>query len=250
MPHSRDTCRATAGHAGQSVAPAMRRPAGENQFVERESWMSLTKFRFARSFAVATLFGAALLPMPNTDALAEPQTYQFDKNHTQISISWNHLGLSEQSLRFSEYSGSLTFDEEDVSNSSVAVTIDPASVDSGVADFDDHLRSSDFFHVEEHDEITFETTEVVRTGPNTGRMTGDLTIKGITKPVTLDVTLNFSGEHPLAAFNDQYKGRQAAGFTATGRVLRSDFDLGRFAPMVSDWVNIQINTELYYETES
>ena len=212
--------------------------------------MAWKGFLAGSSFALAGLFGAALMALPSTDALAEPQTYQFDKNHTQIRITWNHLGLSEQSLRFADYSGTVTFDEADVSNSAVTVTIDPASVDSGVADFDDHLRSSDFFHVEEHQEITFETTEVVRTGPDSGRMTGDLTIKGITKPVTLDVQLNYSGEHPLAAFNDQYKGRQAAGFTATGRVLRSDFDLGRFAPIVSDWVEIEINTELYYDTES
>ncbi len=212
--------------------------------------MAWKKFLAGSSFVLAGLFGAALLALPGTAALADPQTYQFDKNHTQIRITWNHLGLSEQSLMFTEYTGTVTFDEEDVSNSAVQVTIDPASVDSGVPAFDDHLRSSDFFHVEEHDEITFETTSVVRTGPNTGQMTGDLTIKGITKPVTLDVTLNYSGEHPLAAFNEKFQGRQAAGFTATGRVLRSDFDLGRNAPIVSDWVDIEINTELFYESES
>ncbi len=212
--------------------------------------MALTRFLAASSFALAGLFGAALLAVPADEAAAEPQTYEFDKNHTQIRVTWNHLGLSEQSLLFSEYSGSVTFDETDVSNSAVTVTIDPASVDSGIAKFDDHLRSGDFFHVEEHDQISFETTTVVQTGPDTGRMTGDLTIKGITKPVTLDVTLNYSGEHPLAAFNEQYKGRQAAGFTATGRVLRSDFDLGNFAPLVSDWIDIEINTELFYEAQS
>jgi polyisoprenoid-binding protein YceI len=204
----------------------------------------------ARSFALAGLLGVALLAVPDGDAVAQPQEYQFDKGHTQIRISWNHLGLSEQSALFREYEGSVTFDQEDVSNSAVNVTIDPASVDSGVPDFDDHLRSSDFFHVEEHPEATFETTEVVQTGPNTGRMTGDLTIKGITKPVTLDVTLNFAGDHPLAAFSDKYAGRKAAGFQATGRVLRSEFDLGRNAPLVSDWVDIEINTELFREAES
>jgi len=212
--------------------------------------MVLTTMKSARSFALAGLLGAALLAVPSSDAAAQPQEYQFDKGHTQIRISWNHLGLSEQSALFREYEGSVTFDQEDVSNSAVNVTIDPASVDSGVPDFDDHLRSSDFFHVEEHPEATFETTEVVQTGPNTGRMTGDLTIKGITKPVTLDVTLNFAGDHPLAAFSDKYAGRKAAGFQATGRVLRSEFDLGRNAPLVSDWVDIEINTELFREAES
>jgi len=212
--------------------------------------MVLTTMKSARSFSLAGLLGVALLAVPDGDAVAQPQEYQFDKGHTQIRISWNHLGLSEQSALFREYEGSVTFDQEDVSNSAVNVTIDPASVDSGVPDFDEHLRSSDFFHVEEHPEATFETTEVVQTGPNTGRMTGDLTIKGITKPVTLDVTLNFAGDHPLAAFSDKYAGRKAAGFQATGRVLRSEFDLGRNAPLVSDWVDIEINTELFREAES
>jgi len=212
--------------------------------------MVLTTMKSARSFSLAGLLGVALLAVPDGDAVAQPQEYQFDKGHTQIRISWNHLGLSEQSALFREYEGSVTFDQEDVSNSAVNVTIDPASVDSGVPDFDDHLRSSDFFHVEEHPEATFETTEVVQTGPNTGRMTGDLTIKGITKPVTLDVTLNFAGDHPLAAFSDKYAGRKAAGFQATGRVLRSEFDLGRNAPLVSDWVDIEINTELFRDAES
>jgi polyisoprenoid-binding protein YceI len=210
--------------------------------------MALTKFLASSSFVLAGLFGAALLALPQGDAWAEPQTYQFDKGHTQIRFSWNHVGLSEQSALFRDYSGSVTFDQEDVTNSAVEVTIDPASVDTGVADFDAHLKSDDFFSVEQHPEVTFKTTQVVKTGPNSGRMTGDLTIKGITKPVTLDVTLNYAGEHPLAPFNEKYKGREAAGFQATGRVLRSDFDLGRFAPLVSDWVDIEINTELYRET--
>lgn len=204
----------------------------------------------ARSLFVAGLFGVAVLAAPETEALAEPQIYQFDKGHTQIRISWNHVGLSEQSALFREYSGTVTFDKEDVSKSAVDVTIDPASVDTGVPDFDAHLKSDDFFHVEEHPEVTFKTTKVVQTGPNAGRMTGDLTIKGITKPVTLDITLNYAGEHPLGAFLDKYKGRQAAGFKAAGRVLRSEFDLGRNAPLVSDWVDIEINTELYYDAES
>jgi len=212
--------------------------------------MVLTTMKSARSFALAGLLGVALLAVPGGDAVAQPQEYQFDKGHTQIRISWNHLGLSKQSALFREYEGSVTFDQEDVTNSAINVTIDPASVDSGVPDFDDHLRSSDFFHVEEYPEATFETTNVVQTGPNTGRMTGDLTIKGITKPVTLDVTLNFAGDHPLAAFSDKYAGRKAAGFQATGRVLRSEFDLGRNAPLVSDWVDIEINTELFRDAES
>ncbi len=202
----------------------------------------------ARCAAIGALLGTAWLALPATQALAEPHTYEFDKSHTQIRITWNHVGLSEQSAYFRDYQGTIVFDQEDISNSAVEVTIDPASVDTAVPPFDDHLKSSDFFDVEKHREVTFKTTDVVQTGPNTGRMTGDLTIKGITKPVTLDVTLNFAGEHPLGAFMEKFK-RQAAGFKAKGRVLRSEFDLGRSAPLVSDWVDIEINTELLRKDE-
>jgi len=212
--------------------------------------MVLRMFYAARSLSIAGLFGAALLAMPSADAAAEPKTYEFDKGHTQIRVTWNHVGLSEQSALFREYSGTVTFDQENVSNSAVDVTIDPASVDTGVSNFDDHLKSSDFFDVEKHGEITFKTTKVIQTGPNAGRMSGDLTIKGITKPVTMDIILNYSGEHPLAAFLEKYKGLKAAGFKATGRVLRSEFDLGRSAPLVSDWVDIEINTELTRKGDS
>lgn len=172
-------------------------------------------------------------------------TYRFDKNHTQIRFSWNHLGLSTQSAQFMDYDGTITFDQNAPEKSTVNVAIKPASVASGIADFDKHLKSADFFEVDKFSEITFKSTKVIRTGPKTGRIIGDLTIRGITKPVTLDVVFNYAGAHPLGALNAKYKNVYAAGFTAYTSVLRSDFGLGKYAPIVSDKVDIVINTELH-----
>ncbi len=171
-------------------------------------------------------------------------TYSFDKGHTKILFFWNHLGLSNQSARFDDFDGKLVFDPEKPETSKIDVTIKTASVDSDVEAFDTHLKSPDFFNAEKHPEITFVSTAVHKTGADTGRVEGDLTLNGVTKPVTLDVTFNFMGEHPLSAFNEAYKGAQYVAFSARTRVLRNDFNVGLYAPLVSDTVDIVIETEL------
>ncbi len=171
-------------------------------------------------------------------------SYAFDKGHTKILFFWNHLGMSNQSARFDDFDGTLVFDAEKPETSRIEVTIKTASVDTDVPAFDDHLRSSDFFNAEEHPEITFVSTAARKTGAKTGQVDGDLTIKGVTKPVTLDVTFNFMGEHPLSAFSENYKGAQYVAFSARTRVLRSDFNVGLYAPLTSDTVDIMIETEL------
>ncbi|MEM6490751.1 MAG: YceI family protein, partial [Pseudomonadota bacterium] len=128
--------------------------------------------------------------------------------------------------------------------STLSVVIKTASVHSGFGRFDDHLRSGDFFDVETHPEATFVSTAARQTGPKTGEVDGLLTIKGIGKPVTLDVEFLFAGPHPLDGVVPTYKDAEYAGFRATGKVLRSDFDLGRFAPNVSDEIALTINAEL------
>ncbi len=205
--------------------------------------MSLHMTKVLRASALA--LGLALAAFSLTGPAVAAESFTFDKSHTQIRFSWNHLGLSYQSAYFTEYEGTLMIDEQDPSKSSIEVTIDPASVYTGVPPFNDHLKSADFFDVAMFDEITFKTTNVVQTGPKTARMTGDLTIKGITKPVSFDVELNAAGPHPLGAFNERLKNVYAMGFRATARVLRSDFELGRSAPLVSDTIDIEINTELH-----
>ena len=183
-------------------------------------------------------------------ALAAPQVasaadkYGFDKPHTKVMFVYNHVGLSNQYGRFDDVDGEVMFDQAKPENSSVNVTIKTASIDTDVEALDQHLMSKDFFNAETHPEITFVSTAVRKTGTTTGQVDGDLTMNGQTKPVTLDVTFNFMGEHPLSAFNENYKGAQYVAFSARTRVLRSDFNVGLYAPLTSDAIDIMIETEL------
>ena len=164
--------------------------------------------------------------------------YKPDVEHAYIAFDYLHQGFSRPVLRWGEWDATLDWDAQDPTASSVSVTINAASIDSGVDRFDGHLRGETFFDVENHPEITFESTSLETTGENTGVMTGDLTIKGITKPVTLDVTMN------RAAFlerSNEYK----IGFSAEGVVKRSDFGVDAYTPAVSDEVTLNIETEFF-----
>ena len=135
-------------------------------------------------------------------------------------------------------------DRDDPSQSRIDVTIDPAGVDTGVEAFDSHLMNADFFDVDTFPLITFVSTAVEPTGDATALVTGDLTIKDNTRPVVLDVTLNYIGEHQLAQFDPDLAGMEVAGFSASATLLRSEFGLGMFTPMVGDEVELIIETEL------
>lgn len=194
--------------------------------------MTLRPFAFAAAFAV--------LAAPAVAA----DRYEVDLAHTEVFAGWNHLGLSFQTLEFTDISGGIAFDQADVSKSSVDITIKTESVHTGFGKFDDHIKSGDFFDVENHPEATFVSTAVRQTGPKTGEVDGTLTIKGVSKPATLDVEFLFQGPHPLDGVVPSYNDAVFAGFRATARVLRSDFDLGKFAPNISDEIDITINTEM------
>lgn len=191
----------------------------------------------------AGLLAIALLVWP-LGARAEPQPYVFDKDHTSIAFSWDHLGLSRQGGRVLQHQGMLELDLENPEASRVEMTMKAASLWTGVEALDRHLRSPDFFHAARHPDITFKSTAVRKTGERAGELDGDLTILGITKQVTLEVTLNFSGEHPLAKINPAYKDLAAVGFSATAKLKRSDWGLQRGAPLISDEVRIVIEAEL------
>ena len=170
------------------------------------------------------------------NAQAEPHTYSFDTVHSQIIFFVNHLGFSNSEGEFLDFDGEFTFDPENVEASDVDVTIDTTSIDMDDEAWDKHLKNADFFDVEQFPTMTFKSTEVLKTGEKTGLMTGDLTMLGVTKPVTLDVTMNKVGEHPRS-------GKQHAGFSATGKLNRSDWGMDYGLPMVGDEVNIRIEVE-------
>lgn len=179
---------------------------------------------------------AAALALASTVAFAAPLTYKIDANHTDVVASWSHFGFSNPIAHFGKVDGNITYDPANVGASKVEVTIPLSGLNSHVGDFDDHLRSADFFDAEKFPNITFKSTSVKAAGKGKLKVTGDLTIKGVTKPVVLDVTINKTGVQPMAK-------REAAGFSATATVKRTDFGLGLYAPNVSDQVKLSITTE-------
>ena len=185
---------------------------------------------------IRLLSAAALLAFAVAPAFAAPVTYKLDPAHTSVVAQWNHFGFSNPFAHFGNVEGTLVYDAANPGNSSVQVTLPLSGLESFSAKFDEHLRSADFFDAAKFPTATFKSTKVEAAGTNKLTVTGDLTVKGITKPVTLDVTLNGAGEHPMAK-------KQAIGFSATGTVKRSDFGVGAYAPNVSDEVQLRITTE-------
>jgi polyisoprenoid-binding protein YceI len=185
--------------------------------------------RLMSSVAVALLFVAGT-------AIAAPVRYDLDPNHTRIDFSWTHFGFSHPMGRFDKFDGDFRFDPADPTKSSVTVTIPVSSIDTGVAKLDAHLQSADFFDVTKYPSATFKSTRVERVGEHGLKVTGDLTLHGVTKPVVLDVRINKIGPHPMA-------GRAAAGFDATATIKRSDFGISAYVPNVSDEITLSISAE-------
>ncbi|GAB2507081.1 YceI family protein [Lysobacter humi (ex Lee et al. 2017)] len=179
---------------------------------------------------------AIALATAATIAVAAPVSYKIDPNHTDVVASWSHLGFSNPVAHFGQVDGTIVYDAENVGASKVEVTIPLAGLNSHVEAFDKHLRSGDLFDAEKFPTVTFRSTKVEAAGANRLRVTGDLTIRGITKPVVLATTLNKIGEHPMAK-------RQAIGFDATTTIKRSDFGISYAVPAVSDEIRIRITTE-------
>jgi polyisoprenoid-binding protein YceI len=179
----------------------------------------------------------------NASALrAEP--FVLDKGYTAIIFSWSHLGLSRQQARFNAIEGAIDIDPQNPEASKVDITIRTASVQSGIDTFDRILRSQDYFDATTYPAITFRSTAVKRTSEVTADVTGELNIRGQSVPVVLAVTLNQFGAHPSGAANPNYAGKKVAAFSAKTNVSRSAWGMGRGAPLVSDEVDIAIESEL------
>ena len=187
------------------------------------------------------LFATLLLAMAPTtfaDLSEVPSgTYTLDRAHGYINFSYLHLGFSRPIIGFKSFTVDLELDAKDVTNSKMTVAIDPATIDSRVGIFDDYLRSDKFFNIEEFPKISFVATAIEMTVGTSATVTGDLTIKAITKPLSLEVTINRAGVHPRSK-------NPVVGISATGTLLRSDWDLGQFAPTVGDEVTLNIQVEL------
>ena len=187
-------------------------------------------------FALTAALASASVAAGISAAAAAPVTYQMDPNHTNVTASWSHFGFSNPVAHFGQVDGAIVYDADNVGQSSVSVTIPLAGLNAYVEKFNQHLRSADFFDADKFPTITFKSTRVEAAGGNKLRVFGDLTVRGVTKPVVLDTTLNKIGEQPMEK-------RAAAGFDATTTIKRSDFGVGMYAPNVSDEVIIRITTE-------
>jgi polyisoprenoid-binding protein YceI len=171
-------------------------------------------------------------------------TYEIDSDHTEIRFSWDHLGMSRQSGRFTSISGTVEFDPADPEASRVEVTIKAASILTGIEPLDKQLRSADYFNVARYPTITFVGTSVRAITDRTGELTGNLTMMGMTRPVTLNVVWNYAGEYPLAKISPNFKDKMAAGFSATARIKRSEWGLDRSVPLITDEIQITFGSAL------
>jgi len=177
----------------------------------------------------------ALAASLSTAALAAPETYVIDGTHTLPRFEYSHLGYSSQLSRFDKTTGTITIDRV-AKTGSVDVTIDANSVDSGYATFNEHLKGEDFFNTAKFPTITFKSNNMQFDGDKVASVTGDLTIKGVTKPVTLKLLSFQCMPHPMMH-------KDACGATATTTIKRSEFNAGKYAPYVSDDVVLTIPVE-------
>lgn len=177
--------------------------------------------------ALATLFAEP--------TFAAPETYLVDPNHTYPRFEYNHFGYSNQIQRFNKTSGTIVFDR-DARTGSVNVAIDARSVDTGYALFNEHLQGEDFFDTSRYPTITYQSTAVRFDGDKPVAVEGNLTIKGITRPVTLTLSSFQTMPHPILK-------KDALGANASARIKRSEFNAGKYVPNVSDDVTLSIAVE-------
>lgn len=185
------------------------------------------------------LFAAIALALSANSAMAAPETYVIDGSHTYPRFSYNHLGFSTQLSRFSNTSGKVIFDKA-ARTGAVDIVIDMKSVDTGFEKFDEHLRSADFFDTAKFPTATFKSTKVTFDGDKPSKVEGNLTIKGVTRPVTLTVTSFQAIPHPMLK-------KDALGANAFAVIKRTEFNAGMYAPHVSDEVRIDIALEAVKE---
>ncbi|MCC4246319.1 YceI family protein [Stappia indica] len=195
--------------------------------------ISFTPVRFAAFSALVASLAVAAVP-----AHAEPRSYRIDPSHFSIVFNAMHIGYAPTWGLFLKGEGGFTYDEETQELSDLSVAIEAGSVFSNDERRDGHLRSGDFLDAEAHPSITFRMTEAEAKTETTGTVTGDLTLRGVTRPVTLDVTLNKIGPYPFG-------GTYVIGISANTTLKRSDFGMTYAVEngLVGDEVSIRIDLE-------
>lgn len=185
--------------------------------------------RMIRRLVLVTSLVLAAAPLYAT-------TYTMEPDYTQGVFRWSHLGFSNPAAQFSQGQGTLEFDPANPTRATVTVTIPLSSLNTGVPALDEHLRSEDFFEVTKFPTATFRSTKVEQGGKDRLRVTGELDLHGVKKPVTLEVTVLQVGTNPRTQL-------PTVGFEATTTLKRSDFGLGAYVPQVSDEIRMQITSQ-------
>jgi len=187
----------------------------------------ITFKQLSATLALATLTAGA--------ALAAPVSYTVDSSHTFPRFSYSHLGYSTQLSSFGKTTGSVVLDAQ-AKTGSVDIVIDTTTVNTGSVDFNGHIQGEDFLDTAKFPKATFKSTKVVFEGDKPAAIEGQLTIKGVTKPVTLTVTSFQAANHPMLKV-------PALGANAFVTIKRSEFNAGKYAPFVGDEVRIDIAIE-------
>ncbi len=188
---------------------------------------------FSRIAVAAGLAAVLSLPAP-----AATSTWQIDPAHSSAQFAVKHLAISTVRGAFTKVTGTLQLDDKDITKSTVDVTIDAGSVDTRVPDRDKDLKSDHFFDVEHYPTITFKSKRVAQVAPGKLKVTGDLTIRGTTKEVVLDV------DGPTAPVKDPW-GNQRVGVNASSKIIRQDFGITYGPGMIGDEISITIDAEMF-----
>lgn len=197
-----------------------------------------------RALIISTLLAlapaAALAQLPQ---ITPPSgNYKVDPGHASIVFRVSHMGLTNYPIRFSKFDSTVVYDSADPTRSKLDVTIDANSIRTDYPfpereNFDSVLATGEgWLNARAHPQIKFVSRSITRTGPKTGRITGDLTLKGVTRPVTLDATFNGAIEHPMLK-------KPVMGVSAKGSFKRSDFGIAQYVPMVGDDITVEIEAE-------
>ncbi|MEM5384427.1 YceI family protein [Paraburkholderia phymatum] len=191
---------------------------------------------FAATLGACTPLQVVTHTVTATEARVPVGQYKLDQHHTSVTFDVDHLKYTRFTMRFDRVAGQLDWKEGGLDKSQVTVTIDAASIDTNVALLDKMVKGPDMLDAERNPQIRFVSTRFERTGDARGKLTGDLTIRGVTQPVTLDVTFNGYGRDPLTKAD-------TLGFSADGRFSRSKFGLTTWYPAVGDDIHVVIQAE-------
>lgn len=193
-----------------------------------------------RDMILVALLGGATV----TSAFAQATPFTLDKGHANLGFEVSHLGLADTVGRFNNFDGTFLIDEKAPEKSRITFTVKTASIDTNHKERDEHLRSAAFLNSAKFPEMTFVSTGVTMLTQTQGKLHGNLTLLGVTKPVTLDFKLQKDGKYP--GFIPNYDEIRAVGFEATGSILRVDYGMN-FAPIAGGPVGLEVKINAKFD---